>query len=150
AVLQWKKAEAAFHQWEREEGVLGQIRQALLPFTAEGELNSRQRAAAVVEALAQQLQGEQWDKFKRQLRQPETYAYLDRLKGKIDELPVPQEVREAVVQGEGVRQNPELVTGEGPKPAAMRGVVLMCSVLSAQAGEAGQQALAALRQALRC
>jgi hypothetical protein len=150
AVLKWKKAEAAFHQWERDEGVLGQIRQALLPFTPEGELNSRQRAVAVVEALAERLQGEQWDKFKRQLRQPETYTYLDRLKGKIEGLAVPQEVREAVVQSEGIRQNPELVTGEGPKQAAMRGVALMCGVLIAQAGDAGQQAVAALRQALRC
>jgi hypothetical protein len=150
AVLAWQKAEAAFHQWERDEGVLGQIRQALLPFTASGELNSRERAVAVVEALAEQLHGEQWDKFKRQLRQPETYTYLDRLKGKIEALPVPQEVREAVVQSEGIRQNPELVVGEGPKQAAMRGMLVVCSVVIAQAGGAGQQAVAALRRALAC
>jgi hypothetical protein len=76
AVLKWQKAEAAFHEWERVERVLGQIRQALLPFTAEGELNSRERAVAAVAALAAQLHGEQWDKFKRHLRQPETYTYL--------------------------------------------------------------------------
>jgi hypothetical protein len=150
AVLAWKKAETAFHEWERSEQTLEQIRQALLPFTASGELNSRQRAVAAVEALAEQLHGEQWDKFKRQLRQPETYTYLDRLKGKIEALPVPQEVREAVVQSEGIRQNPELVAGEGPKQAAMRGVLLVCGVLIAQAGQAGQQAVAALRLALGC
>ena len=150
AVLKWQKAEAAFHDWERDESVLEQIRQALLPFTAEGEPNSRERAMAAVQALAEQLQGEQWDKFKRQLRQPETYTYLDRLKGKNDELAVPQEVKEAVVQSEGIRHNPQLLRGEGPKQAAMRGMLLVCSVVIAQAGDVGQQALAAVRQALRC
>jgi len=150
AALKWQKAEAAFHEWESAERVLGQIRQALLPFTPEGELNSRGRAVAAVEALAAQLPGEQWDKFKRQLRQPETYTYLDRLQSKIEALPVAAEVREAVVQSEGIRQNPQLVQGEGPRPAALRGVLLVCAVLIAQAGEAGQQAVAALRRAVRC
>jgi hypothetical protein len=149
AVLKWQKAEAAFHKWEREERVVEQIRQALMPLTAEGELNSRERAEAAVAALAAQLHGEPWDKFKRQLRQPETYTYLDRLKGQIEALPVAQEVREAVVHSEGIRQNPELVQGEGPKQAVRRGLLLVFSVPIAQAGDAGQQAVAALRQALR-
>jgi hypothetical protein len=113
-------------------------------------LNSRERAVVAVEVLVAQLPGGQWDKFKRQLRQPETYNYLDRLKRRVEELAVPEEVREAVVQSEGIRQNPGLVQGDGPKQAAMRGVLLVCGVLIAQAGEAGQQAVAALRQALRC
>jgi hypothetical protein len=148
AVLKWKKAEAAFHEWERVERVLAQIRQTLLPFTAFGELNSRERAEATVEALAAQLDGEHWDKFKRQLRRRETYTYLDRLKGKIEAMPVQQEVREAVVQSEGIRQNPELEHGEGQQQAVMRGLLVVCGVLIAQAGDKGQQAVAVLRQAL--
>ena len=31
AVLKWQRAEAAFHQWEKEEGILKQIRQELQP-----------------------------------------------------------------------------------------------------------------------
>jgi hypothetical protein len=150
AVLKWQKAEAAFHEWERAERILEQIRRALLPFTPEGELNSRERALATVEALAAQLDGEHWDKFKRQLRRPETYTYLDRLGEKIEALPVCPEVREAVVQSEGIRQNPELVQGEGQQQAVRRGLLVVCSVLIAQAGDKGQQAVAALRQALRC
>jgi hypothetical protein len=150
AVLKWQQAATAFHEWERAERTLEQIRQALLPFTAAGELNSRERAVATVEALASLLQGEHWDKFKRQLRQPETYTYLDRLRSRIEALPVSQEVREAVVATEGVRQNPELVVGEGPKPGTLRGLLVIWSVLIASAGDAGLQAVAALRQALRC
>jgi hypothetical protein len=47
--------------------------------------------------LLPRLEGEQWDKFKRLLQRPQTYSYLDRLQGKIQELPVAEEVREAVV-----------------------------------------------------
>jgi hypothetical protein len=149
AVRKWHKAEAAFHAWERAEQVLQQIRQTLRPFTADGELHSREQVVERVEALASQLHGEQWDKFKRQLRQSETYTYLDRLKGKIASLPVAAEVRKAVVQSEGIMQNPELVQGEGQRQAMMRGVLLLCSVVIAHAGVAGQQAVAALRHAVR-
>lgn len=150
AVLKWQKAETAFHEWGNSEQILEQIREALLPFTAEGELNSSERAVAAVEALAVQLQGEQWDKFKRQLRQRATYTYLDRLNGTIEALPVAKEVREAVVRSEGIRQNPFLVHGEGPKQGVMRGLLVVYSVLIALAGDAGQQAVATLRQALLC
>jgi hypothetical protein len=149
AVLKWQQAEAAFHQWEKEELIVEQIRQALLPFTPQGELSSRQRAAATIEALAAQLEGEHWDKFKRQLRQPETYTYLDRLKEKVEALDVCAEVREAVVQSEAIRHNPELVQGDGAKQAVMRGLLLVCSVLMAQAADQGQQAVTLLRQTLR-
>jgi hypothetical protein len=148
AVLAWRRAEQAFHQWESDEAVLEQIRQALGPFTSDGELNSRERAEQSVNGLSQQLSGEQWDKFKRALARSESYAYLDRLHSKVEALPVSQEVREAVVQSEGIRQKPELLSGEGAKQGVMRGLLLVCGVLIASAGQAGQQAADALRQAL--
>jgi hypothetical protein len=146
----WKQAETAFHEWERQEQVLEQIRQSLCVFTASGDVNNREQAMQTVEALTWQLEGEEWDKFKRAVRQRSTYAYLDRLQSKIEALEVDQEVREAVVQAEGIRQHPELVQGEGQRQAVMRGVLMACSVVIAQAGHAGQQAVAALRQAVRC
>lgn len=149
AVLKWQRAEAAFHQWEKEEGILKQIRQELQSFTTSGELNSRERAMQAVETLVEPLDGEQWAKFKRALRRPETYAYLDRLKGKSEALPVSVAVREAVVQSEGIRQHPELVQGEGQRAGVLRGLLLVWSVLIAQAGAAGQQAVSAFGQAVR-
>jgi hypothetical protein len=149
AVLAWRRAEQAFHQWENDEAVLLQIREALGPFTPEGELNSRQRAEQIVSGLSEQLSGEQWDKFKRMLARPESYAYLDRLHSKVEALPVSEEVREAVVLCEGVRQKPELVAGEGVKQGVMRGLLLVCGVLIASAAQAGQQAVTALRQTLQ-
>jgi len=148
AVLAWRRAERAFHQWDSDESVLEQIRQALRPFTPEGELNGRQQAEQTVKGLSERLSGEQWDKFKRLLGRPPSYSYLERLQAKVEALPVSAEVKEAVVLSEGVRQNPELVKGEGAKQAVMRGLLLVCGALIAQAGAAGQQAVAALRQAL--
>jgi hypothetical protein len=145
AARKWQKAEAAFHQWEAAEGAFEHIRQALRPFTATGELNSREKAVEAVAQVLPALAGEQWDKFKRQLQRPETYTYLDRLPGQIEALPVAPEVRQAVVRGEGIRQTPELVRGDGRQQAVLRGLLLVWSVLIAKAGQAGQQAVAALR-----
>jgi hypothetical protein len=86
---------------------------------------------------------------KRLLLQPETYAYLDRLKRRSEALPVSPEVREAVVRSEGIRQDPQLVAGGGPKRAVLRGLLLVRGVLIARAGAVGQQAVQALRQAVR-
>jgi hypothetical protein len=150
AVRKWHKAEEAFHQWEAAERGVEQIRQALRPFTPQGELHTRQKAACAVEAVLPVLQGEPWDKFKRFLRNPKSYAYLDRLHSQIEALAVPAEVKEAVVASEGIRQHPELVQGDGPRQAVLRGLLMVCSVLIASAGEAGQQAVSAVRQALQC
>jgi hypothetical protein len=150
ALLKWQKAEQAFHQWESAERAFEQIRQALLPFTPEGDLNSSEAARRRVELSLQQLPGEHWDKFKRQVRRRETYAYLGRLQEAIETLPVSAEVKEALVQSEGIRHNPELVQGEGPKAAPMRGVLVVLGVLIASAGEVGQQAVQTLRDALGC
>jgi len=100
--------------------------------------------------LLPRLSGEQWDKFARALLRRESYSYLDRLQAKAEALAVSAEVREAVVASEGIRQNPELVRGEGGKQGVMRGLLVVYSVLIASAGQAGQQAVTVLRQALSC
>ena len=53
------------------------------------------------------------------------------------------------MQSEAIRRDSELVAGEGAKQAVMRGLLLVCGVLITGAGQAGQQAVAALRQALQ-
>jgi len=149
ATLAWRKAEEAFHQWEKDEQTLEQIREALLPFTPDGELNSSGKARARVEELLPQLAGTHWDAFKRQVRRRETYTYLDRLEGKIEALAVPAEVKKVMVQSEGIRQNPKLVQGEGRQEAVMRGMLIVCCVVLASMGADGRRAAAALRQSVR-
>jgi hypothetical protein len=146
AVLKWKRAFAAFQEWDEAGVALEGIRQALRPFTPEGELNTRERAEVTIKALAATLRREQWDKFKRALARPETYSFLDRMHKQVETLPVSQEVREAVVLSEGARQNPQLLKGEGPKQGARRGLLVVWSVLIHGAGEAGKQAVEAVRE----
>lgn len=149
AVRTWQKAEHAFQQWERAERAVEQVRQAPPPFTPEGGLNTRDRALPVVEALLPQLPGAPRDTFKRRRRRPQTCTELDRLRGRIEALPVAEAVREAVVRSAGIRQNPRLVQGEGPSQGAMRGLLVVLRVRSAAAGQAGQQAGAGVRPAVR-
>ena len=149
AVLAWRKAEQAFHQWESDEAAFEQTRLALQPITPEGELNSRQRAEQKVKGLLPLLSGEQWDKFSRAPGRPESYSYLDRLQAEVEQLPLSPEAKEAVARSGGIRQNPEVVAGEGAKQGVIRGPLLVCGVLIATAGQAGQQAVTALRQTLQ-
>jgi hypothetical protein len=149
AVRKWQKAEAAFHQWESAERAVEQVRQALQPFTPQGALNRRPKAVAAVEAVLPQLTGEPFAKFQRLLARPETYTYLDRLQGQIEAIPVAAEVKEAAVFREGIRQHPELLGGEGQQQAVLRGLLLVFSVVIAKVGQVGEQAVAAVRQAVR-
>jgi hypothetical protein len=146
AVLKWQQAEEAYDAWVEAEQILEAIREALRPFTAQGALNSRQKAEARVALLLPRLQGEQWEKFKRQLRQPQTYTYLDRQQQQVEALPVCELVREAVVGLEGVRQNPQLLRGEAEGARTLRGLVLLWGVFVSLAGNAGEEAARAVRQ----
>ena len=88
-------------------------------------------------------------KTKRMLQQPETLTFLDEVQRKLAALPVPAEVRQAAVRQEGLRRRPELLQGESPRAAALRGVLLMCAVVLAKAGDAGQQAVGGVQKIFR-
>src|ERR1700733_5466353 len=60
-----------------------------------------------------------------------------------------EDLREAVVGSEGVRQNPALVEGEGERARGLRGRLLVWSVGISLSGEAGKPAVSAVRQAIR-
>jgi hypothetical protein len=96
-----------------------------------------------------QLPDSDFAKTKRQLAKPEMLNYLDRVQQKIAALPLPEEVKQAAVRQEGLRRRPEALQGEGPPAAALRGILLLCAVVLAKAGEAGQQAVAAVRDIVR-
>jgi hypothetical protein len=83
------------------------------------------------------------------LQRPELLTYLDRVQDQLQQLPFPEEVKQAAVQPEALRRRPELLQGENPKAAALRGVLLVCTVVLGKAGEAGPQAVAAVRDIFR-
>lgn len=149
ARLAWRKAEQAMDAWQERERLWQKTKQALQLITPEGELNTRAKAEAVLQETLPQLPDSDFAKTKRQLEQPEMLNYLDRVEAKIAALPFADEVKKAAVQQEALRRRPEAFQGEGVKPAALRGVLLMCAVVLGKAGDEGAQALAAVRDIFR-
>ena len=135
----WSGCEAA---WRR-------LREGFGLFTPTGELNSRERVQALIAATVPQLTGPFWAKVNRLLAQPETCTFLDRVREQLAALPVDAEVREALIEAEGIRRRPELLQREGTEAAARRGTLLVTGVLLSLLGAAGQQAAEAVRNILR-
>lgn len=145
----WQRAEQAMDTWQRTEGLWQQAKDTLLPITPEGELNTRAQAEQRLAETLAQLPDSDFAKSKRTLQQAEMLNYLDRMNERLAQLPFPEEVTQAAVQQETLRRRPELLQGDTPRAAAMRGVMLLCAVALGQAAETGQAAVASVRDILR-
>jgi hypothetical protein len=145
----WKKAEQAMDTWQQREQRWQQTKEALQLFTPDGVLNSRAHAQAVLAETLPQLPDSDFAKAKRQLQQPEMLNYLDRVQEQMAALPFPEEVKQAALRQQGLRQRPEALQGATPKAAALRGVLLLCAVVLSKAGAEGVPAVAAVQDILR-
>jgi hypothetical protein len=145
----WKKAEKAMDAWRQTERLWQQAKEALLPITPDGELNTRVRAEAALAQSLAPLPDSDFAKSKRSLQQSEMLNYLDRMHDRLAKLAFPKEVTQAAVQQETLRRQPDLLKGESRQAAALRGVMLMCAVVLGKAEQAGQQAVASVRDILR-
>jgi hypothetical protein len=148
ASRRWKRAERAMDAWGAVERAWRRTREALAPFTPEGELNSRARAEAELARALPLLPEADFAKAKRMLRRPQTLTYLDEAHRKLSALPSP-DLREAAVRLEGARRRPEGSQGDGPAAAARRALLLACTALLAAAGPAGEAMARAVRDVLR-
>jgi hypothetical protein len=148
ASFAWKRAEKALDDWQAQQQAWRRTKEALQLFTPTGELNTRARAEAVPGETWPQLPGRAFAKTKRQPHKPEMLNYLDRVGQKIAALPLPQEVKEAAVRQEGLRRRPEALRGESPQAAALRGLLLLRTVVLSRADDGGR-AVAAIGDLLR-
>ena len=133
----------------RRERLWQEVQQGLRLFTPQGELNTRQRAQALLAQTLPQLPDSDFAKAKRDLQKPELLSYLDRVQCQLQALPFLEGVKQAAVRQEGLRRQPQLLQGASAQAAALRGVLLLTAVVLAKAGEAGPQALAAVRGVFR-
>jgi hypothetical protein len=145
----WQKAEKAFACWTEQERLWNAAKAALLLVTPEGTLNTPERAERLVREALAPLPDADFGKSKRQLLEPETFTYLREVHRKLDALPGPAELKEAALKQECLRRRPELLQGENRQAAAMRGVLMMCSVVLAKSGEVGQETMASVREIFR-
>jgi hypothetical protein len=144
----WKKAERAMDAWQMVEQAWRRTREALQLFTAEGALNSREQAEAVLAQALPLLPEPDFAKTNRFLRQPQTLTYLDEVHRKLAALPS-SDLREAAVRLEGARRRPERVQGDSPSAAVRRALLLACTVLLAKAEQAGEAMVQAVRSIFR-
>jgi hypothetical protein len=144
-----KRADQALALWCERDRVWQETKQALHLVTPAGELNSRARAEAVLAQTLPQLPDSDFAKTKQALQQPEMLQYLDRVQQQIEALPFAPEVTQAAVRQESLRRRSQVLQGETPQAAALRGVLLVCAVVLSKAGDQGQQAVAAVQDIFR-
>jgi hypothetical protein len=144
----WRQAEQAFDAWSRADRAWQQVEAACTLLGTDLTLQTRAQAEAAVAAALPELVGKPWAKVRRLLSRPQLWTYLDRAQEQLAALPVAVELREAAVQVEGARRRPGVLASNDPKSAALRGVVLMATVVLSLAGEAGGEALARVRGVL--
>lgn len=143
-----RQAAAAVEAGVVVEDAWATIPDALRLFTPTGELNTRARAEGIIAAALPVLDDPLWAKTRRALTRPQLLTFLDQTQERLAALPVSAAVRDAAVQAEGLRQRPEGLRGSHPSAAALRGVLLLTSVLLALAGDAGAEAVTQVRQVL--
>lgn len=149
-VRAWRaKTEKAIDIWSAWERVWHQVKAAMQPFTAEGELNTRARAEAALAELLPQLPEAEFASVKRQLQRPQALTFLDEIERKLAAVPLPAEVKKAALRQEGLRRRPQLLKAETTSAAMLRGVLLACSVVLAKSGEVSQGAVETVGRVLR-
>jgi hypothetical protein len=145
----WEKAEEAMDAWSALERQWDKTKGALRLITPAGELNTRAQAEQVLATTLPELPDKDFAKVKRALQQPEMLNYLDQVQKKVAELPYAAEVKQAALRQECLRRSPELLKGEGPSAAALRGVLLACAVVLSKSGALGEAAVAGVRDIFR-
>ena len=122
---------------------------ALRLFAPTGELNTRARAEGIIALALPQLDDPVWAKTRRALTRPQLLTFLDGTHERLAALPVSAEVRDALVQAEGLRQRPEELQGVGSSSSSLRGVLLVTGLVLSLSGAAGLVAAVQVRQVLR-
>jgi hypothetical protein len=135
-------------RWMAQERAWLVLEAALRLFTPEGTLNTRTRAEAAVQAALAQLTGREWARVHRRLVLPRVFTFLDRVHEQLQALPAASELRQAAVDAEGARRQPQLLRGEHSKARALRGVLLLTGVVLSLAAEAGALAQKLVRAVL--
>jgi hypothetical protein len=79
AAAAWHRAIAAFEEAQRLEAAWDRAAAALEWFDADGRLNDRTRASAVIAAAMTELTGSEWAKVRAALKDPRSLSFLDRM-----------------------------------------------------------------------
>ncbi len=145
----WREAERQLDHAAAAEQAWKECQATLELFRPDGTRNDRCQAEATVADVLPRLPGGLWNKVRRLLQRPETFAFLDRMHEQLRRLNIPAEELAVLVRLEGLRRHPELLQGETPQAAALRGLVLVRSVQLAKTDPDWPTKAQQVRQALR-
>jgi hypothetical protein len=143
----WTRAEQAMDRWTAQEQADQRLQAALPLITPDGQLNTRARAEAEVQAALVGQTGDDWDRARRLLTS-EAFTFLDRVDEALTALPVPAEFRQAAVQVEALRRRPQTLCGESRAAAVARALLLVASVTLSLGQETATRALTLVRGVL--
>ena len=146
----WREAEEAMDTGANGNGSGNKTKEALRLFTPDRRIEHASAAEAVLAQTLPQLPDSDFAKTKRQLQKPEMLNYLDHVQQTNRGLAISRG-SEAGGGATGMLASStgSVARAKGAQAAALRGVLLMCAVVLAKAGEEGQQAVAAVRDIFR-
>lgn len=145
----WRKAERALEAAAAAERAWNECKTALELFRAEGQLNERAQAEAVVARCLPELSDPVWAKVRRLLQRPEAFTFLDRLQAAWATLPVDADTRRALVQQEWTRRQLAQTPPESAEAARLRALHLARTVQLAKTRPDGQELTQTFRDLLR-
>jgi hypothetical protein len=102
----WRQAERLWDRATATESAWKQAKSAFELFTADGRLNDRAQAEAVVAAALPHLGGAAWAKIRRLLLRRESFTFLDQVQRRLAGLGLVPDVLSALLDLEGLRRQP--------------------------------------------
>jgi regulator of replication initiation timing len=149
----WTKVVKSFARYEMVETAWKQAAVALNVFRPDGRLNDRAWAEAQVELALPNLVGRAWVRVCNHLKAPEAFTFLDRMHNELAQIPVSDELRDALVRLWWLRRQRPRKSIEGPVAGAGHVAHLVqqeiCQKLDATWREWYRQIAAILRETLR-
>ena len=149
----WATVVKSFDRYETVEAAWKKAEVALQVFRPDGRLNDRAWAEAQIAPALPTLWGRAWVRVRNHLQAPETFTFLDRLHSELARIPIPEELRDALVRLWWLRrQRPQksvegLVAGAGHVAHLVQQEI--CQKLDANWREWYQQVAAVLRGTVR-
>jgi hypothetical protein len=149
----WKKAAAAFAQYERAEAGWKLAHGALSVFRPDGQLNDRTWAEQQITAALPLWSGREWTKVRKSLQAPETLTFLDRLHRQLGAAVPEERLRAELVHLWWLRRQrpraktPGAVVGAGHVAHLVRRVV--CQKVDATWRKSYEAVARVLRQTVR-
>jgi len=149
----WIKVVRSFARYERMEAAWKQAAATLNVFRPDGQLNDRAWAEAQIAPVLPKLVGRAWVRVRNHLQAPEAFTFLDRLHSQLAQIPVSDELRDAMVRLWWLRRQRPRKSVEGPVAGAGHVAHLVqqeiCQKLDATWRERYRQIAAILRETVR-